>query len=233
MNRVTFDEKKEHMIVIHPVFAFGDSFNLLGCLTDPKLTMRNAVDKILSKIRPRIKALLRTRAHYDTTSLIDQFKTNVWGFMETHSGGIFHAATSILDQLDNSQKHFLDELGVSQETAFKDHNFAPPILRRNIAVLGMIHKRTLGLCHPSFDALLPYSQQRFGIMAGRHSKQLYSHCEQIVAQSQLWARSIFGMTGKYNMLPQAAVDCPSVSAFQSFLTKAAKTRCGEGDAKWM
>ena len=173
MNRVTFDERKEHIIIIHPVFALGDPFNLLGCLTDPKLTMRNAVDKIWSKVRPRIKALLRTRSHYGVASLIEQFKTNVWGFMETHSGGIFHAATSILDQLDNSQKHFLDELGVSLETAFKDHNFAPPTLRRNIAVLGMIHKRVLGLSHPSFDQLLPYFQQRFGHhLEGRHSKQL-------------------------------------------------------------
>ena len=48
-NRVTFDENKEHIIILHPTYAFGDSFNLLGCLTDPKLTMRPAVDKIFFK----------------------------------------------------------------------------------------------------------------------------------------------------------------------------------------
>ena len=234
LNRVAFDEKKEHMVIVHPVLAFGDPFNLLGLLVDPKLTMRNAVDKILSKIRPRIKALLRTRSHYSIASLIEQFKTHVWGLMESHSGGIAHAATSILDQLDNSQEHFLDELGVSVQTAFDSHNFAPPTLRRNIAILGLIHKRVLALSHPSFDELLPYFHQRFGFhLEGRHSKQLYNHCEEIVSQWRLWQRSIFGMVDKYNLLPQSAVDCPSVSTFQSLLTKMAKDRCQAGDSKWM
>ena len=31
-NRVTFDAAKEHMIVIHPTYAEGDPFKLLGLL---------------------------------------------------------------------------------------------------------------------------------------------------------------------------------------------------------
>ena len=49
--------------MMHPVSAYGDPFKLLGLLMDTKLVMRMAVDAILSKIRPRIKALLRTRAY--------------------------------------------------------------------------------------------------------------------------------------------------------------------------
>jgi len=233
-NRVTFDENKEHIIILHPTYAFGDAFNLLGCLTDPKLTMRPAVDKILSRVRPRIKALLRTRKHYSASSLIDQFKTQIWDLMESHSGGIFHAATSILDQLDKTQKHFLEAFEVTQETAFLQHNFAPPTLRRNIAILGMIHKRVLGECHPSYEELLPYFSQRFGRdLQNRHSKQLYGHCNEIVAQWRLWERSIFGMVDRYNSLSQAAVDLPSVSTFQIFLTETARARCEAGDGKWM
>ena len=233
-NRVIFDASKEHMVILHPNLSYGEPFKLLGCWMDTKLTMRQAVDKILAKIRPRIKALLRTRSHYSTASLIEQFKTHVWGFMEMHSGGIFHASTSILDVLDNAQNSFLRELNVSLEKAFLDFNFAPPTLRRNIAILGMLHKRALGESHPSFETLLPWFHQRFGYhMEGRHSKQLYGHANEVVAQWRLFERSIFGMVDVYNLLSQDAVDCPSVTSFQKCLTQIAKTRCDAGDAKWM
>ena len=75
--------------------------------------------------------------------------------MEAHSGGIFHAATSILAQFDNSQRHFVEEIGETEANVFLKFNFAPPTLRRNIAMLGMIHKKVLGKCHASFDALRP------------------------------------------------------------------------------
>ena len=102
-----------------------------------------AVDAILSKVRPRIKALLRTRSHYSIASLIEQFKTHVWGLMEAHSGGIFHASTSILEQFDKSPMHSLEELGEPEATAFLNFTFAPPALRRNIAILSMTHKKVI------------------------------------------------------------------------------------------
>ena len=102
--------------------------------------------------------------------------------MEMHSGGIFHASTSILDQLDLSQQHFLDALGISSATAFIDQNFAPPSLRRNIAILGLLHKRVLGKAHPSFDKLLPWLLEHTGSQRqDRHTKQLYTHCQEVVA----------------------------------------------------
>ena len=228
-NRVTFDAAKEHMVVIHPMFAFGDPFKLLGLLVDTKLLMLNAVDAMLTKIRPRIKALLRTRSHYSAASLIDQFKSHVWGLMEAHSGGIFHAATSILAQFDNSQRHFVEEVGETEASVFLKFNFAPPSLRRNIAMLGMIHKKVLGLCHPSFDALLP---PKDFVEEGRHSKQIYAHWNEVTAYRNLFNRSIFGMVDIYNNLPQSFVDAQTVSAFQSKLTGIAKLRCERLDPEW-
>ena len=231
-NRVSFDASKEFIVIIHPRLSFGDPFKLLGCLLDTKLTMRHAVDAILSKVRPRIKALLRTRSHYSVPSLIEQFKTHVWGLMETHSGGIFHAATSILDQLDRVQNHFLKELGMPLEEAFLEFHFAPPTLRRNIAILGMIHKRVIGQAHPSFDALLPFFPGR-AALRGNHSKQMYNHCNEVNAQWDLYRRSIFAMVDIYNNLSQEAVDSASVETFQSYLTRLARVRCQQGNAKWM
>ena len=64
--------------------------------------------------------------------------------MEYHSGAIFHASDTLLERLDSAQRGFLQEIGMSPEIAFVEHNFAPPRLRRNIGMLGFLHKRVLG-----------------------------------------------------------------------------------------
>ena len=194
-NRVEFDKDKEHIAVIHPIHGEGDLFKLLGCCVDAKLTMCPAIDKTMSQITPKITALLRTRAYYDVPNLIVQFKTHIWGIMEAHSGGIFHACSSQLDRFDHCQQRFVETLGLSEEAAFRDNNFAPPVLRRNIGILGMLHKRVLGLCHQDFEQLLPWFSQVFGYtVEGRHTKQLYNHVLEVQFHIGLFRRSIFAMT---------------------------------------
>ena len=95
-NRVSFDPAKEHMVVIHPTENSGESFRLLGLMIDLDLRMHTAIDQLLSKIRPKSTAILRMRGYYSISDLINQYKTHVWGLVEAHCGGYFHAATSLL-----------------------------------------------------------------------------------------------------------------------------------------
>ena len=76
-NRVAFDPDKEHAVVIHPRQGEGEPFKLLGCLIDCQLLMDRAIDKMLSQIRPKVKAILRTKPHYNNSHLVAQFKTHV------------------------------------------------------------------------------------------------------------------------------------------------------------
>ena len=69
-NRVAFDPDKEHAVILHPQMAEGDPFKLLGLLVDCKLTMLPAVEKILSQIRPKVRAILRTKRYYEVKELI-------------------------------------------------------------------------------------------------------------------------------------------------------------------
>jgi len=233
VNRVEFDPSKEHLVTIHPIAGEGDPFRYLGPLIDCKLQMHQAVDQILAQVRPKVKAILRTRSHYSTQALIDQFKTHVWSLMECHNGAIFHAATYILDKLDGVHAHFVSELGMTCEQAFLQHNLAPPCLRRDIGILGMLHKRVLGLSHPIFAELLPFHFDRFGsYRRGEHNRQLYGHIMEIQFQHALHFRSPFAMVYVYNRLPQAIVDCDTISAFQCNLTAMAKSSCQNGDANW-
>ena len=105
--RVTFEASKEHIIVIHPAHGEGDNFRLVGCLIDVKLIMEDAVCDIVRRLRPKIRAMLRTRLMHDTSQMIVQFKTHIWGIAEYQNGSIMHASPTILQKLDNMQSAFL------------------------------------------------------------------------------------------------------------------------------
>ena len=233
LNRVTFDAAKEHLIIIHPIFASGDPFKLLGCLVDCKLQMLQAIDNIITQVRPKMWALLRTRAHYDLRTLVNQFKTHLWGLMEIHNGAIFHAATTHLNKLDSLQRHFLHELDIPEEDAFMRFNFAPPSVRRDIGILGLLHKRVLGKAHPVYQKLLPFHNEVFGSLnPALHRFQLYGHSREVLRQHNLFDRSIFAMVYVYNRLPLEILECPTVTCFQKQLTCMVREACKVGDDRW-
>ena len=233
VNRVIFDAAKEHLVVIHPRDSHGEPFKLLGLMIDLDLRMHSAIDQLLAKIRPKSTAILRTRAYYSIDDLITQYKTHIWGLVEIHTGGYFHAASFLLQKVAQVQTSFLNKLGVSEKDAFLTNNFAPTELRRNIGILGLLHKRVLGLCHRSFDRLLPWRSERFHTERGfGHSKQLYGHRLETKFQSALFFRSIFAMVDVYNNLPQSVVDAPNVKVFQKLLTDMARERCRVDRPQW-
>ena len=228
-NRVTFDSGKEHINILHPLHGQGESFKLLGCPIDVKLTMSEAVDLIVARARPKIKALLRSRAFYSLVDLIVQFKTHIWGIIEYSHGCVLHASDTALAKIDHLQSAFVRELHVTEEFVFLVHNFAPLELRRDIGILGFLHKRVLGECHPAIMNLLPFSSQNY---AWRHPKQLETYLESCVVRPVLYWRSLFGLIHVYNRLPDYVIASPSVKVFQARLTEGAKKRCSSGDPLW-
>ena len=68
--------------------------------------MRQGIDAILSRVRPKVKAILRTRQHYSTKDLIAQFKTHVWGLIGYQTEAYFYASSSLLDECDSMQRGF-------------------------------------------------------------------------------------------------------------------------------
>jgi hypothetical protein len=109
-NRVSFDASKEHMVLLHPSESLGESFKLLGCIVDVNLRMQSAVEQVLSKIRPKVTAILRTRGYYITAELILQFKTHIWGLIEGNIGGYSHAAASLLEKINDVHYRFRRDL---------------------------------------------------------------------------------------------------------------------------
>ena len=121
-HRIEFEPSKETFASIHPQFGEGDPFELLGCLFDSKLAMSDCINKLLSEVRPKIKALLRTRIYYKrhdyAKDMITQYKTHVWSLIEYLTPAIYHASNTQLQQLEQVQTSFAHELGLTVKEAF-------------------------------------------------------------------------------------------------------------------
>lgn len=228
-NRVTFEESKEACAVIHPSDGEGEAFKILGCLFDVKLSMELEIQRVFSKVRPKIMTMLRTSHIYSIEAMMGQFKTHIWGYFEYAAGCILHVPDSVLFRFDQLQQKFIDHLGISAEDAFLQHNFAPITLRRDIAMLGFLHKRILSECHPKIESVFP---RRLADQWDLHSKPMDVQLDDIVVRHQMFHRSIFGFALMYNRLTQSLVDEGTVKKFQGRLTAIAKLRCAAGHEDW-
>ena len=68
---------------------------------------------------------------------------------------IYHATQTVLEPLDRSLDIFLRDIQLDARSAFLGHNMAPLSMRRDIAMLGFLHKRMLGDTHGDICSLLP------------------------------------------------------------------------------
>ena len=127
------------------------------------------------------------------------------------------------------QRWYLHELGLSDTEAFVMHNLAPLSLRRRIGMLGFIHKRVLDQCHP---ALMEFLSPAPGSPYRYHTRTLESRWDDVRGHTRLYNTSLYMYILMYNRLPQEIVDLPSVSAFQSRLTRLAKDRARQEDPMW-
>ena len=230
-----FDPGKEKICIISRAYPHGDDFELLGVLFDCKLVMENAVQSIATKANAKLRALLRARRHMSIPDAMVQFKAHILCLLEYPTPAVYHASDSVLAALDRVQARFLRELGLSEKAAFLDFALCPLQCRRDIAMLGLLHKVSLGLAHEGFRALFPpAAQHSHGRLTranvSRHNKQILDRCDG--GQSQVLHRSIFGLVPIYNSLPQACIDLPSVSRFQSFLTRRVKLACESNQTDW-
>ena len=98
---------------------------------------------------------------YSLRDLLNQFKAHVWSYLEYHNGAIIVAKRADRGRLDRMQRSFLHQLGLTDEEAFVNFNFAPLSLRRSIGIRGFLHKRILGTCHPVLIQAFPLTAPFF------------------------------------------------------------------------
>lgn len=221
-NRMTFDAKKKHFCILHPEHGAGDNFRLLGPTFDPRLKMEDAVHKATSQAQAKLPALLRTTTYYHHNELVRHFKTHLLGLLETFTGAIHHATDTTLNRLDNVQTRFLCATALTPEHAFLHHNLAPTSLRRDIPMLGFLHKCATGTAHPYAKQLFPVfhtapTTTRMGL--ARHHRQVQDSALNFTLRPlEVYKRSLFGLVKIYNLLPAGWV-AKDVKILQQCVTR--------------
>ena len=180
---------------------------------------------IIQSARPKCKALLRTRAFYNTVDMILQFKTHILGILESNIGGIYHATTTVLDTLNRIATRFVHELNLEVDFAFLRYHLILLSLRRDTAMLDFLHKTHLPHVHEHItDFFPPRTNRKIWDITGLRTQRLQ--------HPDLYSRSLFHLVHVYNALPRHVVQCQTVSTFQHELTSIARSKCSQHHENW-
>ena len=127
------------------------------------------------------------------------YKSHLLSFLEYRPPAIYHAKREALGRLDSVQDRFLREAGIDDITALMKFNLAPLATRRDIAMLGLIHRTVLKKGPLHFrDQFQRETSPPPGVT--RH------HCRHLVDprlshQGRVIGRSALGLAAVYNLLP--------------------------------
>ena len=110
-------------------------------------------------------------------------------------------------------------------------NLAPLEMRRDIGMLGLIHRTVLGKgpeqFRPLFERSIECNNPRGRESKLMHSRQLKTHrCGQYL---DVLANSALGLADIYNLLPGYAAEVNEVCEFQSRLQELAREIAQKGD----
>ena len=159
-NQVIFDPCKESFHFLHRRLHSGTEFKLLGVVFDSKLLMHSAARNVATEAGWRLQQLLKSRCFFTTPELMHLYKAQVLSYVESSTPAIYHASPSVLEPVDRVQRRLLRELGMSEVEALLNFRLAPLPSRRDMAMLGALHKVTLGLAPPQLAAFFPRAAGR-------------------------------------------------------------------------
>ena len=131
------------------------------------------------------------------------------------------------------QTRFLKDIGVEEEYAFMHFNLAPLNVRRDIAILGIIHRDVLRIGPPQFWEFFRLDPAPSAASRRRLARHRYQLVEWPAGRNfDVMRRSALGMIRVYNILPQSVVEQRTVKEFQSALTALVRDRLVARDRCW-
>ena len=137
--------------------------------------------------------------------------------------------------MDQVQDTFLRKAGLTKEEALNKYRLAPLSTRRDIAMLGLVHRTVLGHGPPHFQewffAAKPVEHRYQTRARSRaHKHQLHDYLDG--THSELLRRSALGLPRVYNALSSETVACNSVQSFQRELQKLVREKLRAKEEDW-
>jgi hypothetical protein len=217
-NQVVFDPAKESRHILSLSDSVGQTFRLLGVLFDGSLVMDEAVDELVTEAGWKLRTLFRTQRYYTDAELILLYKAQLLSFIEYRTAAIYHCTRSILKKVDAIQTRFLRNAGVDEVTALLQFNLAPLSMRRDIAMLGMVHRAALGEGPPQIKRLIRKAPGGFQVLDPYNGR----------TTPPVVRRSVWGLLPVYNRLGSGAQSILTVKDFQFLLQERVKTLITKG-----
>jgi hypothetical protein len=203
----------------------GSNFKLLGVVFDDGLIMEMAVAEVVNEATWKLRTLLRTQRYYTDAHFIVLYKAHMLSFLEYRTPAVYHALRSILSRLDSVQSRFLRGIGVDELIALVEFRLAPLAVRRDIAMLGLIHRAAVGEGPGHFKKFFQLSGAPV-----RHRRQLQDPRADM--KHPFVKRSALGLVPVYNRLPASVVEPRCISIFQRHLQQLVVERAQEGRPDW-
>ena len=125
---------------------------LLGVPFDHALSVRDAVVEMVTDAAWKIASIVRSARFFTDGELVNLYKSQLLSYFEYRTAAIYHACDTVLAPLNQFQNRFLRELGISVEDALFHFNLAPLQSRRDMAMLGLLHRTALGKGPEHFQA---------------------------------------------------------------------------------
>ena len=234
-NKVQFDSSKESLHILHKRFPEGENFVMFGIEFDSKLSMKDAIRKIANRCHWKLRTLLRSQRFFSEQEMVQQYKSHILSFLEFATPALYHATKTDLEPLDRVQDAFLRRLGLTAVQALEKYRLAPLSTRRDVALLGMVHRTVLGDGPDQFrkwffPAAPSGHTQHTRATTAKHDRQLHDYLDR--KQSALLRRSVLCLPRVYNSLPAEVVACKTVKDFQRALQKIVLGKAKAGEENW-
>ena len=117
----------------------GGAFWLLRIVCDVKLTMSDAIAEVVMVANWKMQTILPTQHFYSDAELIGLYKAHPVSYLAYRTVAVYLAQRDVLEKLYRVQIRFLRDCGVDEKTAPFSFNLAHLAVRRDIAMLCLIH----------------------------------------------------------------------------------------------
>ena len=129
----------------------------------------------------------------------------------------------------------MSNISLGKRKAFLEFNLAPLSSRRDIAMLGLIHRCVQGKAHASLREIFPRCSRpghlhNTKLQKHRHPYQLDEF--RAGTHPALLCRSVIGLTRVWNRLPEYIVTAGNVTIMQKGLTSILRAASRRGEVNW-
>ena len=239
-NCVIFDAGKESKHVLSRRDPRGDPFDLLGIRFDCKLVVSDTVGSLAKDCKWKLRSILRTQRFNTGRQLVDLYKAQLLPFIEYRTPAIYHACASALCELDRTQEKLVAAAGLTELEALHESKLAPLASRRDMALLGLMHRTVLGRGPKHFRQFFRPDAQARDAGQRRHRLQLEEFAPHASDFDLLGSRpaaylqfSMLGLVKVYTRLPARLVEANGcVSSFQAALQVVLAQRAAAGCCDW-